>query len=74
MAEIKSLKDHPRPFVSVKEAADFLEVSEKHIQRAIDKGSLQARKYGRVIRILITDFQDWAGSTERNQTGIDRKF
>jgi excisionase family DNA binding protein len=72
--EIKSLKNHPRLFVTVKEAADCLAVTPKHIQNAIAKGSLPARKYGRAIRILAADFDEWVGTTGRQVTGVDRKF
>ena len=71
---IKSLKNHPRLFVTVKEAAEVLAVSEKHIQNAITKGSLPARRYGRALRILTADFDEWVGTTGRNISGIDRDF
>ena len=63
MAIIRSLKDHPKTFVSVKELADYMEVSPRWIQNQIVKGALPARKFGRVLKIQIDDARDFVGST-----------
>jgi excisionase family DNA binding protein len=69
LKRIDSLKDYPEAFLSVKQAADFLDVSETLIQRQIEKGALPARRFGGVVRILKADFQAYVGSTGR--TGGD---
>ena len=67
LKRIDSLKHHPEAFLSVQQAADYLGVSVKHIQRAIAKGALPARKFGGVVRILVPDFQHYVGSTGPTQ-------
>lgn len=66
---IRSLKDHPHTFVSVKELADYMEVSPRWIQYRIEKGALPARKFGRIIKIQITDAQRFVASACRTGHG-----
>ena len=43
----------PRSFLSVRQAADYLQVSEKSIRRRIAAGDLEAVRIGRSIRIPV---------------------
>lgn len=63
MPIIRSLRAHEHAFVTTQELADYLGVSRRHIEREIAKGALPARRYGRALRILVTDAQRYVGST-----------
>ena len=64
---IASLKDYQGAFITVAQAADYLNASPKFIRSQIKKGALPARHYGEELRILTPDFQQYvynAGSTD----------
>lgn len=65
MSIIRSLKNHPVPFVTVQELAEYTGQSTRTLQRAIIKGSLPARQLpgDRRWRILLADAQRYVGST-----------
>jgi len=52
-------KTAPKEFLSVKEAAEIVGLSEKAIRRAIDDGELPASKPRGRIRIKRTDLDAW---------------
>lgn len=55
-----------QPFLTVKQVAERLSVSEKHIRRAIASGALTAHRYGRAIRISNDDLMAF----ERLRRGV----
>ncbi len=68
MAKITSLKHHAEDWISLREAAVYLGVSVRTLQRDVEKGALPVHTIGstRVRRILITDFRNYAPSTEEH--------
>lgn len=60
---IGSLKDYDGAFITVAQAADYMNISPKFIRAQIAKGALPARKFDAEIRILISDFRLYVGST-----------
>ncbi|AFA73918.1 hypothetical protein GPOL_c29010 [Gordonia polyisoprenivorans VH2] len=40
-----------RPFISVEDAADLLDIHPRTIRRAIKRGDVRARRFGRCIRV-----------------------
>lgn len=50
--------------VSVKTAAELLEVSETTIREAIDTRALAAKKVGRVLRIDTAALREWFAGLE----------
>ena len=48
------------PFATVREAAEWLRVSERTIRRWIKEGSLPCRHFGRTVRIAWKDLRDFA--------------
>ena len=71
MSVIQDLRTHPDAFVSVKELADYLNVSPRHIQRQIEKGALPARKFGRTIRIATPDARRYVGTDNAGEVCRD---
>jgi len=63
LKRIDSLQDYPGAFITVAQAAEYLNASAKFIRAQIAKGALPARKFDKEIRILITDFRLYVGST-----------
>jgi excisionase family DNA binding protein len=46
----------PRAYVSIREAAEHLDLSEKTIRRLIDRGELRAYRFGsRVVKLKLAD-------------------
>lgn len=55
----------PAPLaVSIRTAADMLDLSEWTIREAVSRGQLPARKVGRVLRIEVADLTEWFRSLE----------
>lgn len=50
--------------VSVRTAADMLDVSQDTIRAAINRGELTARRVGRILRIGTADLRQWFDSHE----------
>jgi excisionase family DNA binding protein len=60
---IEALSTHPRPFVSIRELADYWDVSRHAIYKQIDAGTLPAVRLGpRLYRIRTIDAIDFARS------------
>ena len=60
---IQSLSNHPRPFVSIRELADYWDISRHAIYKQIDAGTLPAVRLGlRLYRIRTADAIDFARS------------
>jgi excisionase family DNA binding protein len=53
---IRALKDHPEPYVTTSELAEYWNVSRKQIYKQIEAGTLRAIKLGpRLLRISTTE-------------------
>ena len=53
---IRTLKDHPEPYVTISELASYWAVSRKQIYKQIDAGTLRAIKLGpRLLRISTSE-------------------
>ena len=50
---------------TVKRAAEELDVNERTIWRAIDRGELVAHRFGRAVRIADEDFRRYIASKRR---------
>jgi excisionase family DNA binding protein len=49
----------PRAYVGIREAAEYLDLSEKTIRRLIDTGRLTAYRFGnRVVKLKLADLDD----------------
>lgn len=48
--------------VSIRTAADMLDVSQDVIRSAVHKGDLRAKRLGRLIRIDVSDLRAWFAS------------
>ena len=44
---------------TVKEVAELLKLSEKHIRRSIDSEELRVQRYGRAVRIPQSALNEW---------------
>ena len=65
MTRIRDLKEHPEPFVTPDELAEYLKVSVDTIQRAIRSGALPAMRVGpRLLRIRTEDARQFLRPTE----------
>jgi excisionase family DNA binding protein len=53
---IKALKDHPEPYVTTSELAEYWNVSRKQIYKQIEAGTLRAIRLGpRLLRISTAE-------------------
>ncbi len=59
MTTQKDPKNAPRQWISAKEAARRIDVTQRTIYRYINAGDLPASKVGSLIRIAIDDFDRW---------------
>jgi excisionase family DNA binding protein len=56
VSRIRSLKDHPSPYLTTSELAEYWLVSRKQIYKQIDAGTLKAIRLGpRLMRVSKTD-------------------
>ncbi len=56
MPRIRNLRDHPSPYVTTSELAEYWQVSRKQIYKQIDAGTLKAIRLGpRLFRISRED-------------------
>ena len=54
--ELRNLKSHPAPYVTIAELAAYWRVSRKQIYKQIDAGTLRAIRLGpRLLRVRTTD-------------------
>jgi excisionase family DNA binding protein len=56
---IRSLETHPRPYVSICVAAEYLQLHEQTVRARIDVGLLMAYRDGRTWRIPIAALQEY---------------
>ena len=54
----------PMQWMSTKEASDFLGVNLRTLYRFIDEGELVAYKFGRVIRLKVSDVESFVESAK----------
>ena len=52
------MREGASPFATVREAAEWLRVSERTIRRWIKEGLLPCRHFGRTVRIAWKDLKD----------------
>jgi len=58
---IQTLSNHPRPFVSIRELAEYWAISRHALYKQLDAGTLIAVRLGpRLYRIRTTDAVDFA--------------
>jgi excisionase family DNA binding protein len=58
--KIKNLKDHPEPYVTTTELAEYWMVSRKQVYKQIEAGTLKAIRLGpRLLRISTADAADF---------------
>ena len=60
----------PKPFLTISEVSDFLQVSDRTVRRWIDAGALPAHAIGRGWRISRRDVDNFM--RERRQGGCSR--
>lgn len=49
----------PKPYMTLAQAADYLEVSESTLKRAVYSGALSAKKVGGYYRFRTADCDAW---------------
>ncbi len=54
----------PMQWMSTKEASDYLGVNLRTLYRFIDEGELVAYKFGRVIRLKVSDVESFVESAK----------
>ena len=54
-----TLRSSMTPLLTIRQAADLMQLSEKTIRRRIDDGSLIAHKLGAVWRLAPRDVEDY---------------
>lgn len=59
---------HPSPWLSLEEAADYLRVSPRTLERRIAKGSLRSTTIGRRRLLLRDDLDELANAAAREET------
>lgn len=57
---IVDLATHPRTHVSIRVAADFLDLDERTVRARIDAGHLRASQDGRRVRIPLESLAEYA--------------
>lgn len=56
-------------FMTVSEAAEYLNLNEYHIRRMMDSNEIQSIKVGRLRRIPVADLRRWATEETERQNG-----
>lgn len=70
---INTLRDHPEPYVTTSELAEYWMVSRTQIYKHIDAGTLRAIRLGpRLLRISIGDAIDFEQRANLGVKGSDR--
>jgi excisionase family DNA binding protein len=58
---IRDLTSETRAFVTVQEAAEYLNVAERTLRYQIQKGALPANRVGTLIRIPVNELRAYIG-------------
>ncbi|MBP2323779.1 excisionase family DNA binding protein [Kibdelosporangium banguiense] len=70
MADDKTI---PASLLKISEAARYLNLSEVSVRRAIREGTLPYLRFGRAIRLALTDLDDFAAAHRIAAQGGDQR-
>ena len=64
---IESLEAHPRPFVSLAVAAEYLGLHPESVRARVEDGRLRAHRDGKVYRINVADLAAYVAATRSDK-------